>query len=136
MRDAERPARLCTLSTVGFQPVTGAELGNCVTAIYGCAHWRRTNLAASDRKQTTRTMFGGLARKHLEPEPFGVTPLGSTGALAGQSRYLTTRFAVIRSDFTSRRSVRVTCSPNYLVSGASMKAAASPWRRGRRAAPL
>lgn len=39
------------------------------------AHWRTTTLAASDRKQTTRTLYGGLAGKHLEPEPFGATPL-------------------------------------------------------------
>ncbi|MEE2852239.1 MAG: site-specific integrase [Actinomycetota bacterium] len=35
------------------------------------AHWRATTLAASDRSQSTRSLYATLARKHLEPAPFG-----------------------------------------------------------------
>jgi integrase len=38
-------------------------------------HWRATSLAASDRKESTRVLYANLARKHLEPAPFGVIPL-------------------------------------------------------------
>jgi hypothetical protein len=34
------------------------------------AHWRATTLAASDRKESTRELYGNLCRHHLEPEPF------------------------------------------------------------------
>lgn len=33
--------------------------------------WRTTSLAASDRKATTKALYVGLSRKHLEGEPFG-----------------------------------------------------------------
>ena len=39
------------------------------------AHWRETTLAASDRKASTMELYANLARKHLEPEPFGSTRL-------------------------------------------------------------
>jgi integrase len=39
------------------------------------AHWRATTLAASDRKESTRALYATLCRKHLEPAPFGATPL-------------------------------------------------------------
>ena len=38
-------------------------------------HWRATTLAASDRKESTRVLYGGLSRKHLEPAPFGAVRL-------------------------------------------------------------
>jgi len=33
--------------------------------------WRESSLAASDRKPTTRVLYAGLSKRHLEPEPFG-----------------------------------------------------------------
>ncbi len=39
------------------------------------AHWRATSLAVSDRKESTRALYGALCRKHLEPAPFGAVPL-------------------------------------------------------------
>ena len=39
-------------------------------------HWRATALAASDRKESTRALYANLCRRHLEPAPFGVIPLG------------------------------------------------------------
>jgi integrase len=39
------------------------------------AHWRDTGLAASDRKESTRSMYGTLSRCHIEPAPFGAIPL-------------------------------------------------------------
>ena len=39
------------------------------------SHWRATTLAASDRKESTRALYANLARKHLEPAPFGAIPL-------------------------------------------------------------
>ena len=39
------------------------------------AHWRATTLAASGRKQSTRTLYANLSRKHLEPAPFGAIRL-------------------------------------------------------------
>ena len=39
------------------------------------AHWRATTLAASDRKESTRAVYGNLCRRHLEPAPFGAIPL-------------------------------------------------------------
>lgn len=38
-------------------------------------HWRATTLAASDRKESTRALYGLLSRRYLEPAPFGATPL-------------------------------------------------------------
>ncbi len=34
-------------------------------------HWRKTTLAASDRKESTRALYENLSRNHLEREPFG-----------------------------------------------------------------
>lgn len=39
------------------------------------AHWRATTLAVSDRKESTRSLYDSLSRKHLESAPFGLTPL-------------------------------------------------------------
>ena len=39
------------------------------------SHWRATTLAASDRKESTRSLYELLARRYLEPAPFGATPL-------------------------------------------------------------
>lgn len=39
------------------------------------AHWRATTLAASDRKESTRTLYDTLSRHHLEAAPFGAIPL-------------------------------------------------------------
>jgi integrase len=35
------------------------------------AHWRTTTLAASSRAEATKAQYADLARKHLEPAPFG-----------------------------------------------------------------
>ncbi|MEV3905506.1 tyrosine-type recombinase/integrase [Mycobacterium sp. NPDC050551] len=35
------------------------------------AHWRATTLAASDRKASTRELYGNLSRRHLETGAFG-----------------------------------------------------------------
>lgn len=39
------------------------------------AHWRDTGLAASDRRESTKSMYATLSRCHLEPAPFGAIPL-------------------------------------------------------------
>jgi integrase len=39
------------------------------------AHWRATTLAASDRKESTRELYGNLSRRHLEIAPFGAIRL-------------------------------------------------------------
>ena len=39
------------------------------------AQWRETTLAVSDRKESTRSLYATLARKHLEPAPFGAIQL-------------------------------------------------------------
>jgi len=39
------------------------------------AYWRTTGLAAPNRKQSTKVLYGNLSRKHLEPPPFGVIRL-------------------------------------------------------------
>jgi integrase len=39
------------------------------------ALWRATILAASDRKESTRSLYANLSRRHLEPEPFGAIRL-------------------------------------------------------------
>ena len=38
-------------------------------------HWLDTALEASSRKESTKTLYRNLARKHLSPAPFGATPL-------------------------------------------------------------
>jgi hypothetical protein len=38
-------------------------------------HWYDTALEASPRKQSTKTLYRNLARKHLSPAPLGATPL-------------------------------------------------------------
>jgi integrase len=35
------------------------------------AHWRATTLAASNRKASTKELYGNLSRRHLEAEPLG-----------------------------------------------------------------
>lgn len=39
------------------------------------AYWRETGLAASNRKESTKVLYGNLSRKHLEPAPFGAIRL-------------------------------------------------------------
>ena len=39
------------------------------------AHWRATTLAASDRKASTRELYGNLSRRHLETGDFGAIRL-------------------------------------------------------------
>ncbi len=39
------------------------------------AQWRETGLAVSDRKDSTKSMYATLSRKHLEPAPFGAHTL-------------------------------------------------------------
>jgi integrase len=39
------------------------------------AQWRTTGLEASNRKDSTKELYANLSRRHLEPEPFGATPL-------------------------------------------------------------
>ena len=34
-------------------------------------HWRGTSLEASSRAESTKAQYADLARKHLEPAPFG-----------------------------------------------------------------
>ena len=46
-----------------------------VTVASWLAHWRATTLRASDRKDTTKELYAGLSRTHLEPDPFGSTRL-------------------------------------------------------------
>lgn len=38
-------------------------------------HWTKTTLAASDRKESTKVLYAGLAKTHLKPAPLGTTPL-------------------------------------------------------------
>ncbi len=38
-------------------------------------HWIATTLAASDRKDSTKELYAGLARTHLKPAPLGTMPL-------------------------------------------------------------
>lgn len=38
-------------------------------------HWRATTLAASDRKSSTKELYGNLSRRHLEVDPFGAIRL-------------------------------------------------------------
>ena len=37
--------------------------------------WRETTLAASDRKESTRSLYGALSRKHVEAGVIGPVPL-------------------------------------------------------------
>lgn len=37
--------------------------------------WRKTTLAASNRKESTRELYASLSGSHLEPAPFGAIPL-------------------------------------------------------------
>ncbi|MFP2990325.1 tyrosine-type recombinase/integrase [Mycobacterium intracellulare] len=46
-----------------------------ITVADWLVRWRATTLAASDRSESTKALYGNLARKHLEPEPFGATRL-------------------------------------------------------------
>ncbi len=39
------------------------------------SRWRATTLAASDRKESTRSLYSLLSHRYLEPAPFGATPL-------------------------------------------------------------
>ncbi|ARG59167.1 site-specific integrase [Mycobacterium kansasii] len=39
------------------------------------AHWRKTTLAASDRKASTKALYDNVSRRHLEPDPFGAIRL-------------------------------------------------------------
>ena len=73
------------------------------------SHWRATTLAASDRKPSTRELYASLSRVHLEPPPFGATPLNRlrpsdvTGlVLALRSKGLSD--STIRSIYTVLRS--------------------------------
>src|SRR6516225_6824969 len=59
IRDGERPARLCTLCTVGFWPVTHAELGKCVTAIYWGSSGRRFKSCQPDQQKWVLTCDDG-----------------------------------------------------------------------------
>lgn len=57
-----------------------AELGGPVrdskaTVAQWLEQWRSTTLAVSDRKESTRVLYGSLSRKHLDPGPFGETSL-------------------------------------------------------------
>jgi integrase len=40
------------------------------------AQWRQTTLAVADCKDSTRSLYATLSRKHLEPAPFGAIQLG------------------------------------------------------------
>lgn len=44
-----------------------------ITVADWLARWRATTLAASDRSESTKALYANLARKHIEPEPFGAT---------------------------------------------------------------
>lgn len=39
------------------------------------AYWDKTGLAASNRKESTKVLYGNLSRKHLQPAPFGAIRL-------------------------------------------------------------
>ncbi len=39
------------------------------------ARWRETTLAASDRKEATRSLYATLSRKHIEAGVIGPVPL-------------------------------------------------------------
>jgi len=54
----------------------GAPVKDATTSVGDwLTHWRATTLAASDRKESTRALYNTLSRQHLEPAPFGATPL-------------------------------------------------------------
>ncbi|MGX9901680.1 tyrosine-type recombinase/integrase [Arthrobacter sp. SA17] len=49
------------------QPVADSK----ATVAQWLTHWTATTLAASDRKESTRSLYRSLGTKHLSPEPFG-----------------------------------------------------------------
>lgn len=53
------------------QPVADSK----ATVVQWLTHWTATTLAASDRKESTRSLYRSLAAKHLMPEPFGALRL-------------------------------------------------------------
>jgi hypothetical protein len=54
----------------------GAPVKDASTSVENwLSHWCATTLAASDRKESTRALYNTLSRQHLEPAPFGATPL-------------------------------------------------------------
>lgn len=53
------------------QPVSDSK----ATVSQWLQHWAATTLAASDRKESTRSLYRTLAAKHLMPEPFGALRL-------------------------------------------------------------
>lgn len=53
------------------QPVADSK----ATVAQWLAHWATTTLTASDRKESTRSLYRTLATKHLIPEPFGARRL-------------------------------------------------------------
>jgi integrase len=53
------------------QPVSDSK----ATVSQWLQHWTATTLAASDRKESTRSLYRSLATKHLMPEPFGALRL-------------------------------------------------------------
>lgn len=55
------------------------------------AQWRTTTLAASDRKETTKELYEGLCRRHLEPAPFGELTLDRVTAADVERLILTLR---------------------------------------------
>ncbi len=52
-------------------PVVDAK----TTVAFWLKHWRATTLEASSRAESTKAQYADLARKHLEPEPFGAITL-------------------------------------------------------------
>ena len=50
------------------------------------AHWRATTLAASSRAESTKAQYADLARKHLEPAPFGSITLDKLRSAIHQRR--------------------------------------------------
>jgi integrase len=53
------------------QPVADSK----ATVVQWLTQWTATTLAASDRKESTRSLYRSLAAKHLTPEPFGALRL-------------------------------------------------------------
>jgi integrase len=50
----------------------GSPVKNATTTVgTWMARWRKTSLAASGRKESTRSLYAKLSRKHLESAPFG-----------------------------------------------------------------
>jgi integrase len=70
--------------------------------------WRKTSLAASNRKESTRELYACLSRTHLEPEPFGCLPLdrlrpSDVDALILKLKNAKLSDSTIRSTFTVLR---------------------------------